>query len=123
MILIIQSKYTFDTSLHRHSLTYIQAKTFSHIMAGKDVVGQARTGTGKTLGFALPLIELLKKVPSKLRGRKPRAIVMLPTRELAIQVRSLEISIVHMYAVYIIECGVCVCVCVCMFVVGDSLDI
>ena len=55
-------------------------------LAGKDVIGQARTGTGKTLSFALPTIELLKKNPDKSKGRKPRAIIMTPTRELAIQV-------------------------------------
>ena len=60
--------------------------TFNHIIEGKDVIGQARTGTGKTLSFSLPAIELLKKSAEKGRGRKPRAIVMTPTRELAQQV-------------------------------------
>ena len=50
------------------------------------LLGQARTGTGKTLSFALPTIELLKKSPEFARGRKPRAIIMTPTRELASQV-------------------------------------
>ena len=59
----------------------IQAKTIPLVMAGKDLVGQAQTGTGKTAAFALPLlsrIDLKKKVP--------QVLVLAPTRELAIQV-------------------------------------
>eukprot|EP00730_Choanoeca_flexa_P018423 TRINITY_DN8957_c0_g1_i1.p1 TRINITY_DN8957_c0_g1~~TRINITY_DN8957_c0_g1_i1.p1 ORF type:complete len:746 (+),score=242.38 TRINITY_DN8957_c0_g1_i1:87-2324(+) len=64
----------------------IQARTFEHIMEGKDVLGKARTGTGKTLSFTLPTVELLLKENRSQRGRKPRALVMAPTRELANQV-------------------------------------
>lgn len=66
----------------------IQAQTFHHIFSGKDLVGRARTGTGKTLAFALPLAEKLKslKQQNSQRGRHPRVIVMAPTRELAKQV-------------------------------------
>eukprot|EP00045_Choanoeca_perplexa_P012086 m.130555 g.130555 ORF g.130555 m.130555 type:complete len:751 (+) comp15877_c0_seq4:153-2405(+) len=64
----------------------IQARTFEHIMEGKDVLGKARTGTGKTLSFALPTIELLLKENRTQRGRYPRVLVMAPTRELANQV-------------------------------------
>jgi len=59
----------------------IQAKTIPLVMAGKDLVGQAQTGTGKTAAFALPLlsrIDLKKKIP--------QVLVLTPTRELAIQV-------------------------------------
>ena len=59
----------------------IQAKTIPLILAGKDLVGQAQTGTGKTAAFALPLlsrIDLKKKIP--------QVLVLAPTRELAIQV-------------------------------------
>ena len=61
--------------------TPIQATTIPHILAGKDVLGQAQTGTGKTAAFALPLLSQidLKKV-------KPQVLVLAPTRELAIQV-------------------------------------
>lgn len=55
-------------------------------LEGKDLIGQARTGTGKTLAFALPIAERL--APSQERGRKPRALVLTPTRELALQVAS-----------------------------------
>ena len=60
--------------------------TFDHVYDGKDVMAKAKTGTGKTLSFALPLIEILSKAPSSVRGRSPRVLVMAPTRELARQV-------------------------------------
>lgn len=68
------------------------AETFEHIMAGKDVLGKARTGTGKTLSFALPTVEQLLKEDRKGRGRAPRALVLAPTRELAIQVLLLRLG-------------------------------
>ena len=70
------------------SLFEIQVMTFGPISEGKDVVGRARTGMGKTLAFSLPVIELLKKRTSaKARyGRTPSVCIMAPTRELAKQV-------------------------------------
>ena len=59
----------------------IQAATIPHLLAGKDVLGQAQTGTGKTAAFALPILNGLD-----LRKTKPQALVLAPTRELAIQV-------------------------------------
>ena len=60
-------------------------------MAGKDLVGRARTGCGKTLAFVLPIVERLAATagPGGRRkfGRSPAVIVLLPTRELAKQVR------------------------------------
>ena len=66
----------------------IQYQTFDHVYDGKDLIGQARTGTGKTLSFVLPLIEKLRAEESlsRLRGRPPTVLVMAPTRELANQV-------------------------------------
>lgn len=68
----------------------IQYLTFDPVYDGKDLIGQARTGTGKTLSFVLPLIEKLKAEGSlsTLRGRPPTVLVMAPTRELANQVYS-----------------------------------
>ncbi|WP_022797334.1 DEAD/DEAH box helicase [Thermus islandicus] len=66
--------------------TPIQAAALPLALEGKDLIGQARTGTGKTLAFALPIAERL--APSKERGRRPRALVLTPTRELALQVAS-----------------------------------
>ncbi|XP_064398573.1 nucleolar RNA helicase 2-like isoform X2 [Halichondria panicea] len=65
----------------------IQYKTFDHVYDGRDVIGQARTGTGKTLSFVLPLLEkLIKEGISNNRGRPPMVLVMAPTRELVNQV-------------------------------------
>jgi ATP-dependent RNA helicase DDX21 len=76
------------------SLFPIQAATFDAILDGKDMLGRARTGTGKTLAFSLPMIERLQSdtassSSSNVRGnRSPKVIVMAPTRELAKQVAS-----------------------------------
>ena len=59
----------------------IQALMIPHVLAGRDVLGQAQTGTGKTAAFALPLISQID-----LRGDRPQILVLTPTRELAIQV-------------------------------------
>ena len=61
--------------------TPIQAQMIPEILSGKDVVGQAQTGTGKTAAFALPL---LSKINIKIKS--PQVLVLAPTRELAIQV-------------------------------------
>uniref|UniRef100_A0A8D3DLP8 RNA helicase n=1 Tax=Scophthalmus maximus TaxID=52904 RepID=A0A8D3DLP8_SCOMX len=65
----------------------IQVKTFNPVFDGEDVIAQARTGTGKTFSFAIPLVEKLQgdSVPPT-RGRAPKVLVLTPTRELAIQV-------------------------------------
>ncbi|KAJ3218754.1 hypothetical protein HDU67_004274 [Dinochytrium kinnereticum] len=76
----------------RTSLFPIQAACFAKLMAGKDLLGRARTGTGKTLAFTLPIVETLKREKAKnasaffRRGRAPSALIMAPTRELANQV-------------------------------------
>lgn len=61
--------------------TPIQSATLAPLLAGRDVIGQARTGSGKTLAFALPLIE---RLDTAVRG--VQALVLVPTRELAVQV-------------------------------------
>ncbi len=62
----------------------VQAGIIPHALAGTDVLGQARTGTGKTAAFAIPILEQIKL---SRRGAPPQALVMVPTRELAVQVR------------------------------------
>jgi len=64
--------------------TLIQTKAIPAILAGRDILARAQTGTGKTDAFALPLVEILSRRPGK--GRHPRALVLTPTRELALQV-------------------------------------
>ncbi len=59
----------------------IQAATIPALLAGRDMIGQAQTGTGKTAAFALPALSLLESPASK-----PQVLVLAPTRELAIQV-------------------------------------
>ncbi|RDI95174.1 DEAD/DEAH box helicase [Meiothermus sp. QL-1] len=66
------------------TLTPIQAAAIPLALEGKDVLGQARTGTGKTLAFGIPIAHRLE--PARARGRAPRALVLTPTRELALQV-------------------------------------
>ena len=61
--------------------TPIQEKTIPHLLQGRDLIGQARTGSGKTLAFAVPMVEQCD--PSV---RRVQALVLVPTRELAIQV-------------------------------------
>uniref|UniRef100_A0A674P417 RNA helicase n=1 Tax=Takifugu rubripes TaxID=31033 RepID=A0A674P417_TAKRU len=65
----------------------IQVKTFDSVYDGEDVIAQARTGTGKTFSFAIPLVEKLQRDSAgPARGRAPKVLVLTPTRELAIQV-------------------------------------
>ncbi len=63
----------------------IQAEAIPAILAGKDVMAAAQTGTGKTAGFTLPILENLKK-GSFSRGNEVRALILTPTRELAAQI-------------------------------------
>jgi len=67
--------------------TPIQKQAIPIILEGKDVLAGAQTGTGKTAGFTLPLLQLLSDTPiQKGKARKVRALVLTPTRELAAQV-------------------------------------
>jgi superfamily II DNA/RNA helicase len=61
----------------------IQALTLPLALGGQDIIGQARTGTGKTLAFGVPLLQLIEEHG---QSRLPQALVVVPTRELAIQV-------------------------------------
>ena len=63
--------------------TPIQREAIPPLLEGRDLVGQAATGTGKTAAFALPI---LHRLPDGDRGRQPTALVLAPTRELAVQV-------------------------------------
>lgn len=73
------SKQGYDTP------TPIQAKAIPPVLEGKDVLASAQTGTGKTAGFTLPLLDILSQTPP-LRHRPVRALVLTPTRELAAQI-------------------------------------
>ncbi|WP_332129925.1 DEAD/DEAH box helicase, partial [Azorhizobium caulinodans] len=64
--------------------TPIQAQAIPHVLARRDVLGLAQTGTGKTAAFTLPMLTLLEQ--GRARARMPRTLILEPTRELAAQV-------------------------------------
>ena len=64
--------------------TAIQQQAIPEVLVGKDLIGCAQTGTGKTGAFAIPVIQLLTLKPNT--NKKPRALILVPTRELAIQI-------------------------------------
>ncbi|MDY0191172.1 MAG: DEAD/DEAH box helicase [Desulfuromonas sp.] len=66
--------------------TPIQAKSIPIVLKGDDVLAGAQTGTGKTAGFTLPLLQLLSATPPTENKRQVRALVITPTRELAAQI-------------------------------------
>ena len=82
--------------------TPVQAGLIPRALTGADVMGQARTGTGKTAAFVLPILERVSQPHS---GSGTRALVLVPTRELAVQVRDefeklAQGSRIHCVAVY-----------------------
>ena len=67
----------------------IQAATIPDVLAGKDVLGRGKTGSGKTIAFGAPLVERLMENmggAGRKPGRRPRALILAPTRELAMQI-------------------------------------
>ena len=72
--------------------TPIQAGLIPYALAGQDVLGQARTGTGKTAAFAIPILERLKSTREQ---KGPQALILCPTRELAVQVRGEVDKLAH----------------------------
>ena len=70
---------------YRHP-TPIQAQAIPHILAGKDLLGIAQTGTGKTAAFSLPILQNLAANPQPTKARNTQALILAPTRELAIQI-------------------------------------
>ncbi|MCK1792454.1 DEAD/DEAH box helicase [Pseudomonas violetae] len=66
--------------------TPVQAQAIPAVLAGRDLMAAAQTGTGKTAGFALPLLQLLAMEGPKVTANSVRALILVPTRELAEQV-------------------------------------
>jgi superfamily II DNA/RNA helicase len=83
--LIDQIVHTLE-SLNYETPTAVQSQAIPAVLAGRDVMAAAQTGTGKTAGFALPLLQRLFKKTSKPSPNSARALVLVPTRELAEQV-------------------------------------
>ncbi len=77
---ILDAGYTFCTP--------IQAKTIPLLLEGKDIAGQAQTGTGKTIAFLVATMNRLLSMPDqeKQQTKQPRALILAPTRELAVQI-------------------------------------
>ncbi|MBN1885089.1 MAG: DEAD/DEAH box helicase [Candidatus Krumholzibacteriota bacterium] len=67
--------------------TPIQEQCIPHLLEGRDLVGSAQTGTGKTAAFVLPLLQRFAQNPRPLQKGTPRALILAPTRELAAQIR------------------------------------
>ena len=72
--------------------TPIQAGLIPRALTGVDVLGQARTGTGKTAAFVIPILERVE--PGK-KSQGPQALILVPTRELAVQVREEVVKLAH----------------------------
>jgi superfamily II DNA/RNA helicase len=68
---------------YRHP-TPIQEQAIPQVLMGRDVLGCAQTGTGKTASFVLPMLDIL--TGSRAKARMPRSLILEPTRELALQV-------------------------------------
>jgi len=69
-----------------HTPTPVQAECIPHLLKGRDLLGSAQTGTGKTAAFTLPLLQRLAGNPHRAQSRKPRVLILAPTRELAAQI-------------------------------------
>ena len=66
--------------------TPIQQKAIPHILQGRDILGCAQTGTGKTAAFTLPMLQIMTLAPKPVVAQRPRALILTPTRELAAQI-------------------------------------
>ena len=66
--------------------TPVQAQAIAPALAGRDLVATAQTGTGKTLAFVLPIIHRLEQQPQQPPASGVRALILTPTRELALQI-------------------------------------
>jgi len=66
--------------------TPIQSQAIPLMLNGKDVLGIAQTGTGKTAAFGLPILQILSKIETRPVTKSTRALILAPTRELVIQI-------------------------------------
>src|SRR6186713_1875112 len=74
------------TALGYEEPTPVQRATIPLMLAGRDLLAEAATGTGKTAAFALPMIQRIADGEKRAKGSGPRGLVLVPTRELAMQV-------------------------------------
>jgi len=66
--------------------TPIQAQAIPHLLKGRDLLGCAQTGTGKTAAFTLPILQRIANLPKPPKAKSVRALILTPTRELALQI-------------------------------------
>src|SRR5690349_11161053 len=85
--LIDQLTRTLESLAYRNP-TAVQSQAIPAVLAGRDVMAAAQTGTGKTAGFALPLLQRLAMEGTGLAPNSARALMLVPTRELAEQVHT-----------------------------------
>ena len=102
--------------------TPIQAQAIPAVMSGRDVIGVAKTGSGKTIAFLLPMFRHIKDQRPLEQMEGPVAVVMTPTRELAVQIHreckpflrvlNLRVSTISncIYRTHLIDIAGCVCV-------------
>ncbi|MET1027061.1 MAG: DEAD/DEAH box helicase, partial [Dongiaceae bacterium] len=67
--------------------TPIQAQSIPHLLAGRDLLGLAQTGTGKTAAFTLPTLQRLMEKKGRPNPKSTRVLILCPTRELAVQIQ------------------------------------
>lgn len=72
--------------LNYHTPTPIQSQAIPSALDGRDVLGCAQTGTGKTAAFSIPILDYLAGEPRRANPNRPQALILAPTRELAIQI-------------------------------------
>jgi superfamily II DNA/RNA helicase len=82
----------------------IQALTIADALAGRDVCGKAKTGSGKTLAFGVPMLQRLDSGRSSPRSRRPRGLVLVPTRELARQVADVLLPLAEKLGLHLTPC-------------------
>lgn len=85
----IKNSKTIETLKRKgvKSLFPVQYMTYECIHSGEDIIARDKTGSGKTLAFALPIIERMRKENEFSKNHLPKFIILLPTRELALQVK------------------------------------
>src|SRR5882762_1576782 len=83
----------------------IQIQAIPAVLAGRDVLAGAQTGTGKTAGFVLPILQRLAADQANGTSRAPRALVLTPTRELAAQVAQARATTVSICSCAPIRCS------------------
>jgi superfamily II DNA/RNA helicase len=82
----------------------IQALTIADALAGRDVCGKAKTGSGKTLAFGVPILQRLDSGQRGRRARRPRGLVLVPTRELARQVADVLLPLAEKVGLALTPC-------------------